>query len=158
MQGFVGGAGNLQRALSTLLGLPENAPAISNLEWLGLFHESPVSLTEGGNVDILASRMLEKCAFAPGERDLLVMQHEFVVAYPDREEKLRSTLVDFGVPGGDTAMARTVSLPLAIATRMVAEGAIRERGVVAPVRPEIYDPILDELARDFGISFEERAV
>jgi saccharopine dehydrogenase-like NADP-dependent oxidoreductase len=157
MQGFVGGAGNLQRALSVKLSVPENAPAISNLEWLGLFHESPVSIGEGGNVDILASRMLEKCSYAPGERDLLVMRHEFVVAYPEREERVVSTLVDFGVPGGDSAMARTVSLPLAIAVRMIAEGSISERGVVTPVRPEVYGPILAELERDFGIAFQESA-
>jgi saccharopine dehydrogenase-like NADP-dependent oxidoreductase len=158
MQGFVGGAGNLQKALSAALAVPESSPAISNLEWLGLFHESPVSLTEGGNVDILASRMLEKCSFQPGERDLLVMQHEFTVAYPKREERIVSSLVAYGVENGDTAMARTVSLPLAIATRMVAEGAITQRGVIAPVTPEIYDPILDELAQRFGIAFTERTL
>jgi saccharopine dehydrogenase-like NADP-dependent oxidoreductase len=158
MQGFVGGAGNLQKALSVALCVPETAPAISNLEWLGLFHESPVSITEGGNVDILASRMLEKCFYAPGERDLLVMQHELGVEYPDREERIVSSLVQYGVPGGDTAMARTVSLPLAIAVRLIAEGAISERGVVAPIRPEVYGPILDELERGFGIAFEERHV
>jgi saccharopine dehydrogenase-like NADP-dependent oxidoreductase len=158
MQGFVAGAGNLQRALSSKLGVPEDSPAIANLEWLGLFHESQVSIPAGGNVDILASRMAEKCAFQPGERDLLVMQHELTVKYPKREEKIVSSLVDFGVPNGDTAMARTVSLPLAIATRMVAEGAIAQKGVVAPVVPEIYDPILDELAQRFGISFQERTI
>jgi saccharopine dehydrogenase-like NADP-dependent oxidoreductase len=156
MQGFVGGAGNLQKALSSRLGVPESAPAIANLEWLGMFHESPVSVTEGGNVDILASRMLERCSYAPGERDLLVMQHELVVAYPGREERIVSSLFAYGIPGGDTAMARTVSLPLAIATRMIAEGAIAQRGVVAPVHPELYGPILDELERDFGIAFRER--
>jgi saccharopine dehydrogenase-like NADP-dependent oxidoreductase len=158
MQGFVGGAGNLQKALSSRLGVPEGSPAIANLEWLGLFHESPVSITEGGNVDILASRMLEKCSFQPGERDLLVMQHEFTVKYPKREERIVSSLVDYGTENGDTAMARTVSLPLAIATRMVAEGAIALRGVVAPVTPEIYGPILDELAGKFGIAFTERTL
>jgi saccharopine dehydrogenase-like NADP-dependent oxidoreductase len=158
MQGFVGGAGNLQKALSVALSVPETAPAISGLEWLGLFHESPVSITEGGNVDILASRMLEKCSFAPGERDLLIMRHEFVVSYPEREERIVSSLVDFGIPDGDSAMSRTVSLPLAIAVRMIAEGSIAQRGVVAPVHPDVYGPILDELERDFGIAFQERTV
>jgi len=155
MQGFVGGAGNLQKALSVALSVPDTAPAISNLEWLGLFHESPVSISEGGNVDILASRMLEKCSYAPGERDLLVMRHEFVVEYPKRKERVVSSLVAYGVPGGDSAMARTVSLPLAIAVRLIAEGSISQRGVVAPVRPEVYGPILEELERDFGITFVE---
>jgi len=42
-------------------------------------------------------------------------------------------------------MARTVSLPVAIGTRMIVEGLITQRGVVAPVEPGVYNPILDEL-------------
>jgi len=129
-------------------------PAIANLEWLGMFDETPVSLEQGGNLDILAKRMAEKCAYAEGERDMILMQHEFVVRSGTVEQKLYSTLVAYGDPGGDSAMARTVSLPLAVATRMVLEGRITQRGVVAPMRPEVYDPILDEL-QGMGISFEE---
>ena len=99
--------------------------------------------------------MAEKCAYAEGERDMLLMRHEFVVRFDDAEKKLYSTLVAYGIPGGDSAMARTVSLPLAVATRMILEGSITARGVVVPMTPEIYDPILDELER-MGIVFEGR--
>jgi saccharopine dehydrogenase-like NADP-dependent oxidoreductase len=54
-------------------------------------------------------------------------------------------MVDFGIPGGDSSMARTVSLPLAIATRLIAEGRITMKGVQTPVHAEIYEPVLDEL-------------
>jgi hypothetical protein len=64
-------------------------------------------------------------------------------------------MVDFGIPGGDTSMARTVSLPVAIATRMILEEEITERGIVAPVMPSVYNPILDEL-ESLGIKCEER--
>jgi len=145
MQGFVDGAANLKPALSAKLGVPVDHPAIERLEWLGLFNDSSVNIAEGGNVDILAARMLEKCPFKEGERDMIALQHEFVIEYPDREEKVYSSLVDFGVPGGDSSMARTVSLPVAIATRMIVDGSIAERGVIAPVKPAVYNPILDEL-------------
>jgi hypothetical protein len=52
-------------------------------------------------------------------------------------------------------MARTVSLPVSIATRMILEGKITQRGVVAPVKPDVYNPILDEL-ESLGIKCEER--
>ena len=142
-------------ALSTKLGLSEDAPAIANLEWLGLFVEEPIPLDQGSNADILATRMVEKCGYEEGERDMIVMQHEFLIRYDDHDENVYSTLVEYGIPGGDSAMARTVGIPLAIATRMVLNGTIDERGVVTPVKPEIYNPILDEL-EGLGISFDDR--
>jgi saccharopine dehydrogenase-like NADP-dependent oxidoreductase len=146
MQGFVDGAADVKKALAKKLGLAEDAPAISKLEWLGLMKDKPVPINEGGNVDIMAARMLEKCPFKKGERDMIVLQHEFIINYPAKQEKVYSTLVDYGIPDGDSSMARTVSLPVAIATRMIVEGRITQRGVIAPVEPAVYNAILDELA------------
>ncbi len=52
-------------------------------------------------------------------------------------------------------MARTVSLPAAVAVRLILEGKITKPGVQIPVTPEFYNPILDEL-EDMGIRCEER--
>ena len=152
MRNVLGTAGNPKSTLSTKLGLSGSAPAIANLEWLGMFSDEPLPIAQGSNMDVLATRMLEKCGYDDGERDMIVMQHEFLVRYDNRDEHVFSTLVEYGTPGGDSAMARTVGLPLAIATRMV---RISERGVVTPVKPEIYNPILDEL-EGVGISFDDR--
>jgi hypothetical protein len=43
-------------------------------------------------------------------------------------------------------MSRTVSLPAAIAVRMILSGRIESRGILRPITPEIYNPVLDELA------------
>jgi saccharopine dehydrogenase (NADP+, L-glutamate forming) len=51
-------------------------------------------------------------------------------------------------------MARTVGLPAAIGTRLILEGRIQAKGVLIPVLPEIYEPILDEL-REHGIAFKQ---
>ena len=102
--------------------------------------------------------MVEKMSYAPKERDLLVMHHEFVAEYPSRgkSEKITSTLIDFGIPGGDSSMARTVSLPAAMAARLILEGKIKGAGVQIPVTPAIYEPLLRELAEmDNGIRFKE---
>ncbi|MCK5168615.1 MAG: hypothetical protein KAQ75_01950, partial [Bacteroidales bacterium] len=60
-----------------------------------------------------------------------------------------------GIPDGDSAMARAVSLPVAIATRLILEGKITLRGSVLPIYPEIYNPILEEL-EEFGINFSHQ--
>jgi len=49
-------------------------------------------------------------------------------------------------------MSRTVSLPVAIATRLVLEGKYTTPGLSVPVVPELYNPILDELEQ-LGIRF-----
>jgi saccharopine dehydrogenase-like NADP-dependent oxidoreductase len=157
MRNLLGGAENPKTAIATRFGLAEDSKAITNLDWLGMFTDDPLPFTSGANVDVLAARMLEKCGYSEGERDMIVMQHEFVVRYVTGDEHVRSTLVEYGIPGGDSAMARTVGYPLAIATRMALEGKIADRGVVTPVTPEMYNPILDELA-GMGISFDDQIV
>jgi saccharopine dehydrogenase (NADP+, L-glutamate forming) len=145
---------SLKADLATRLGIATDAKPITDLEWLGLFSED--SLPEGANtcLDFVAWRMLTKMQYAPGERDMLVMQHEFVAEYQDRTEKVTSTMIDYGIPNGDSSMSRLVGLPAAIAARMIIQGEIDLTGVHTPVIPEIYEPVLTELAT-LGVSFKE---
>ena len=86
---------------------------------------------------------------------MIVLLHQFVATLQDgRKQQITSTLVDYGIPNGDSAMARTVSLPAAIAARLVLEGEIQLTGVRIPVDREVYGPVLDELA-NLGIECKE---
>lgn len=145
---------DLRQDLAVHLDLPEGSPILDRFEWLGLLSDDPLP-PQRTILDILAVRMQEKLQYAPGERDMVVLLHDFGVEYPDRRERIRSWLIDFGVPHGDTAMARTVGLPAAIATRLILQGVIRLTGVHIPVLPEIYGPVLAELEEQ-GIRVEER--
>ena len=60
-----------------------------------------------------------------------------------------------GADASHTAMAQTVGLPLGLAVRRLVRGEIASRGVVIPTTPDLYEPILQELAADYGITFEE---
>jgi saccharopine dehydrogenase (NADP+, L-glutamate forming) len=144
----------LQADLASRLGIATDAKPITDLGWLGFFSED--SLPEGANtyLDVVARRMLAKMQYAPGERDMLVMQHEFIAEYRDRTEKVTSTMIDYGIPDGDSSMARLVGLPAAIAARMILQREIALAGVHTPVVPEIYEPVLTELAT-LGVSFKE---
>jgi len=144
---------DLRRDLAVHLNIPVDSPILDRFEWLGLFRDDPLP-PERTILDVLAVRMQEKLQYAPGERDMVVLLHDFVAEYPDRRERIRSWLVDFGIPHGDTAMARTVGLPAAIATRLILQGVIRLTGVHIPVLPEIYGPVLAEL-EERGIRVQE---
>jgi saccharopine dehydrogenase-like NADP-dependent oxidoreductase len=64
-------------------------------------------------------------------------------------------MIDFGIPNGYTSMARTVGLPAAIGVRLILEDKINLTGVVAPMVPEIYEPVVTEL-EELGLHFEEK--
>ncbi|MBN2358213.1 MAG: saccharopine dehydrogenase NADP-binding domain-containing protein [Deltaproteobacteria bacterium] len=127
-------------------GIPITHNAISRLEWLGMFSDEKIGIDRISPLDVLANRLDQKLRYAPGERDMLVLVHEFVAEIKGKREYIRSQMVDFGIPDGDTSMARTVSLPAAIATRMICEGRIKLTGVRIPVDRAIYEPVLRELA------------
>jgi saccharopine dehydrogenase-like NADP-dependent oxidoreductase len=156
LRGYASGAGNLRKDVAAKLGLKESDPVIERFAWLGLFDEKPIGLEQGSNLDILAKQMLDRMAYKPGERDMIVLHHEFRAEYPTRSaESIFSTLIAFGEPGGDSSMARTVSLPAAIGVRMILHGELKLTGVQIPVVPEIYEPVLAELKR-LGIECKER--
>ncbi len=137
---------DLPAAVAAKLGQQTDDDAVVNLGWLGMFED--IALGDGidAPLDALSEAMLERCPYAPGERDMIVMHHEVVSSFPDgSQERTIMDLVDFGIPHGDSSMARTVSLPVAIAVRLALQGAFEARGVLAPVISEMYKPILDEL-------------
>ncbi len=147
---------NLRQAVCDYLRIDPGSAIIRRLEWLGLLSDEPLPVQKGSALDIVAARMVEKLQYREGERDMIVLQHEFIASYPDgKRERIISTLVDFGIPGGDSSMARTVGLPAAIGTKLILEEKIKERGVHIPVLPEIYIPILGEL-KELGIAFKEK--
>lgn len=147
---------DLKKALSSHLNIDEDSDIFSRFEWLGLLSDDPLPVTKGSALDILGAKMLEKLQYEEGERDMIILQHIFIVAYKDgKKEKITSTLIDFGIPNGDTSMARTVGLPAAISTRLILEEKIKRTGVVIPITPEIYTPILNEL-KEVGIAFKEK--
>lgn len=143
-------------ATAAFLNVDPFATVIKRLEWLGLFSDKPLPEDKDNPLDYMNVLTLEKMSMEPGDRDMTVMHHEFEAEFTDgSREFLTSTLVDYGIPNGDTSIARTVALPAAIAVKMILDEKIKLDGVYIPVIPEIYNPILDEL-EEMGIKFVER--
>jgi saccharopine dehydrogenase-like NADP-dependent oxidoreductase len=146
---------NLPYIAAKYLGLKPYSAVIKRLDWLGLFGNEPLPKDKNNPLDYLNTLTLQKMSMGEHERDMVVMHHEFIAEYPSKKEYVTSTLVDYGIPDGDTSVARTVALPAAIAVKMILKKEINMTGVHIPVIPEIYNPILDEL-EEMGIKFGEK--
>jgi len=137
------------------LNIDKDSEVMNRLVWLGLFDDKKVPDYDN-KLDILSHLLQEKLFYKEGEKDMILLKHKFIVEYPDgKKQEITSTLIDYGIPHGDTSMARTVSLPLAIGVKLMAEDKINLTGVQIPVKKEIYDPVLKELA-NLGIKMDER--
>jgi saccharopine dehydrogenase (NADP+, L-glutamate forming) len=90
----------------------------------------------------------------PADKDQIVMWHRFVYDMNGQEREIQASLIATGKDSVYTAMAKTVGLPLAIATKLLHEGRIHARGVLIPTMKEIYDPVLEELKK-LGIELNE---
>ena len=150
-------ASDLKKAIAQFLNISNYSVFLNKIEWLGVLSRQLVPIKEGTALDLLVYLLLDKLQYAENETDLVILQHEFMVEYPDHKEKIISTLIDEGVKGGDTAMARTVSWPAAIAVKMILNGQIAMTGVQIPVHAAIYEPILKEL-QELKISMSEKKI
>lgn len=145
---------DLIKATANFLELKPYSAVIKRLIWLGLFSEEKLPDDKNTPLDYLNVLTLRKMSLGENDRDMIVMHHEFIAEYPKKKEYITSTLVNYGVPHGDSAVARTVALPAAIAVKMILHGKMNMSGVHVPVVPEIYEPILNELAT-MDIVFKE---
>lgn len=128
---------------------------LAQIEWLGFFNHTPITLLKGSPADILLALLLEKWKLEDDDKDMVIMQHEFEYTLQDKHYFRTSTLVVKGEDQIHTAMAKLVGLPMAILIRLLANQKINLRGVQIPVQQEIYDPVLSEL-REYGVVFVEK--
>ena len=129
---------------------------IEKLEWLGIFDEVNMGFTQASPAHALQKLLEEKWSLDVGDKDMIVMQHQFEYDLRGASYELQSSLAFLGVDQVQTAMAMTVGLPLAIAAKLILKGQIAAKGVQVPVTKEIYLPILKEL-ETFGIQFIEES-
>ncbi|HHL71651.1 MAG TPA: saccharopine dehydrogenase [Bacteroidetes bacterium] len=121
---------------------------LRQLQWLGATRDDVLQPMpdDASPLVFLMHLMIDTMQYSEGERDMVVLNHDFISEIDGRRKKITSTLVEYGEPGGSSAMSRTVGLPAAIACRLLVDGKIPLHGVHIPVRPEIYNPVLDILA------------
>jgi saccharopine dehydrogenase-like NADP-dependent oxidoreductase len=137
---------NIRERTASFLKIPVDSHPMKAMEWLGLFDSTPMNRQKDTPFEITSDLMINKMELGCDERDMVAMQHVFLASYPNgTKEVIRSSMLDFGTPNTDTAVARTVALPAAVGVEMILSGKISEKGVHIPVIPNIYNPILDKL-------------
>jgi saccharopine dehydrogenase (NADP+, L-glutamate forming) len=127
---------------------------MKRLQWSGLFSDELVGLQQGTPRQILEHILMKKWKLNDGDKDFIVMWHRFIYEQNGQKKQIQSYLTATGKDEIETAMAKTVGLPLAIAADLLIEGKISSRGVVIPTVKEIYEPVLATL-RKFDIRFTE---
>jgi saccharopine dehydrogenase-like NADP-dependent oxidoreductase len=142
-------------AVAEFCNLPPDGEAMTKVIWTGILSDNPIEVADASPAMILQHLLEKKWKLMPGDKDMIVMQHQFEYLKNDRAEKLNSSLMVIGDDENFTAMAKTVGLPLGIVARLLMQGKITLSGVHIPVMKEIYEPVLKELS-SMGIRFSEK--
>jgi len=114
---------------------------------VGLKHATPAQ--------ILEKILTDSWALQPDDKDMIVMYHKFGYEIDGKQRQIDSKMVCIGDDQTYTAMAKTVGLPVAMATLQILNGNIKTPGVQLPINKEVYLPILKEL-EEYGVVFHEK--
>lgn len=125
---------------------------------LDLFNASKkVGLKNATPAQILQQILMDSWTLESEDKDMIVMHHIFGYEKEGKKKQIESSMVIKGDDQTYTAMAKTVGLPVAMATLRILNGEITTPGVQLPIKKEVYEPILKEL-EDYGINFIEKQV
>jgi len=129
---------------------------IEQLNFLGL-KDDKTRINKGlcSAADVLQFLLESRLALLPQDKDLVVMMHELEFTKDERRFKRTATMLVTGENNRETAMAKTVGLPLGICTKLILNGTLKTTGLQVPVLKEIYEPVLIELENN-GICFIEK--
>ena len=125
---------------------------------LNLFDKTKiVGIKDATPAQILQKILMDSWTLKEDDKDMIVMQHKFGYEYKGEKKQIESQLVVLGDDQTYTAMAKTVGLPVAIATLKILNKEIKTKGVIIPINKDVYQPILKEL-ENYGVNFTEKEV
>lgn len=125
---------------------------------LDLFNPNKiVNLPNATPAQILEKILTDSWTLEPEDKDMIVMYHKFGYEINGEKKQIDSKMVCIGDDQTYTAMAKTVGLPVAIATLLILNKKITTPGVQLPIKKEVYEPILKEL-EEYGVIFNEQKV
>ena len=154
---FVSSGGAADEKICSAFRLSPDGEEMNRLRWSGLFSDEKIGLKAGTPAQLLEHILNKKWKLKTGDKDFIVMWHRFKYEQAGKSKEIQAYLTAKGDDEVNTAMAKTVGLPLAIAAKLLMQDKIKSRGVVIPVMKEIYDPVLFELGK-LGIRLTEKEI
>jgi len=148
------GNGSTEEKLTLFLMKNNSSDVLKKLEWLGICDDTVIQTPNSSPAEILQALLEKKWKLLPEDIDMVVMHHELEYKHNNKTQQINASLVVKGDNAVDTAMAKTVGLPVGIATKLILNNKITQRGVLIPTDKEFYIPVLKEL-ETFGIKFKE---
>ena len=145
----------VEKKFCDYLNISIDSDEFKKAQWLGVFSDTNIGMKDATPAQILQKICEEKWTLGVEDKDMIVMQHQFEYVENGQQKKLNSSLLVFGDDPRYTSMAKTVGLPVAIATKLILSGEIKSTGVKIPTTKDIYVPVLDEL-KEHGINFIEK--
>lgn len=144
------------KAAATVAGQMHEANlSLKQLFFLGMDDDSTfINKGRCSAADVLQFSLEQKLRLKADDKDMIVMMHELEYSVDGKSHFVNSSLIVQGEDNLRTAMAKTVGLPLGIATRLILEGKIKLTGLHIPILPEIYNPVMKEL-EEYDIRFQE---
>lgn len=149
---------SVELKLKYYLGIPQDSDIFTKLQWAGLFSDQVFPFASGTPAQCLEYILKQVWTLEAEDRDLIVMYHKIGWKNGDQLGMIESSMGIEGKNASQTAMASTVGLPLGIATKLILTGDNIEPGVQMPITAQWYNPILDELALDYGVLFHEKEI
>ena len=149
---------SIESRIKNKLGINETNVIWNKLLELDIFSSTKkIPLKNATPAQILEYILLQSWQLEKNDKDMVVMYHKFGYKKNKKNYQIDSTMVSIGEDETYTAMAKTVGLPLAIATLGILNKKIKSTGVQLPVSKDIYVPILKEL-EEYNIKFKEKPV
>ena len=145
--------------LKSYLGIrQDDFKLIEQLKFIGLFEDTEIKLKKGTPAQVLQSILEKKWTLSPKDKDMIVMWHQFKYKIDGVIKHKQASMVVIGKDQEKTAMAITVGLPIGIATKLILNKKITQTGVLLPLEPSIYNPLLNELENEYQVKFNEKNI
>ena len=152
---------SVELKLAHYLRLDLYSEVMDKLRWLGLFDATPIGMRGSATaIEVLQHIISKKWQMQPTDRDQIVLWERvlFTEVETGRLRERQAYFVCRGENADRTAISKTVGLTLGIVTRLLLEHKLKSlKGLQLPIKPEIYNPVLEELIT-YGLSYQEEEV